>query len=76
MLIGGFNAHAAHHLYPRLPHTAYPLISELIERKAKAFNITYNKLSLWDAICSHYRYLKKMGSPLEKNNPLTQSITI
>lgn len=62
--LGGFNAHAAHHLYPRLPHTLYPIISGLIERKAKEFNVPYNKLSWLKAIRSHYRYLKMMGASL------------
>ncbi len=61
LFIGGFNAHAAHHLYPKLPHTIYPAISGIIEQKAKEFNIPYHKLTLRDAIVSHYRYLKKMG---------------
>jgi len=59
--LGGFNAHAAHHLYPKLPHTIYPEISRIIEQKAKEFNLPYNKLSLPAAIRSHYRYLKMMG---------------
>lgn len=63
-LLGGFNAHAAHHLYPKLPHTIYPEISQHIEAKAKEFNIRYNKLSLGGAIASHYKYLKKMGEPI------------
>jgi linoleoyl-CoA desaturase len=58
---GGFNAHAAHHLYPKLPHTTYPEISVLIEKKAREFNVRYNKLSLVEAICSRYRFLKMMG---------------
>lgn len=61
-ILGGFNAHAAHHLYPKLPHTIYPVLSVLIEQKAREFNIPYNKLSLAGAIRSHYRYLKMMGS--------------
>ena len=65
--LGGFNSHAAHHLYPKLPHTIYPEISAIIERKAKEFNVPYNKLSIADAILSHYRFLKKMGEPSDKN---------
>lgn len=67
---GGFNAHAAHHLYPRLPHTTYPEISALIEKKVKEFNVQYNKLSLTAAIRSHYRFLKTMGSHLKKLNKM------
>ena len=58
---GGFNAHAAHHLYPKLPHTTYPDITVLIEKKAKEFNVPYNKLTMFKAIRSHYRFLKVMG---------------
>jgi linoleoyl-CoA desaturase len=65
--LGGFNSHAAHHLYPKLPHTTYPEISAIIERKAKEFNVPYNKLSIVDATRSHYRFLKKMGQSLDKN---------
>jgi len=61
--LGGFNSHAAHHLYPKLPHTTYPVISRFIEKRAKQFNITYNKLDLWTAIRSHYKYLRMMGRP-------------
>lgn len=59
--LGGFNSHAAHHLYPRLPHTIYPEISVIIERKTTEFNVPYHKLSWAKAIRSHYRYLKTMG---------------
>jgi linoleoyl-CoA desaturase len=64
--LGGFNAHAAHHLYPKLPHTTYPEISVLIEKKAKEFSIPYNKLSLCAAIRSHYRFLRVMGKSRDK----------
>ncbi|HEV7781380.1 MAG TPA: acyl-CoA desaturase [Chitinophagaceae bacterium] len=66
--LGGFNAHAAHHLYPKLPHTVYPYISGLIEQKAKEFNMPYHKLNLAEAIHSHYRYLKMMGQPQKKSS--------
>jgi linoleoyl-CoA desaturase len=62
-IFGGFNAHAAHHLYPKLPHTSYPAISMIIEETAGEFNVRYNKLSLGKAIRSHYKYLRMMGNP-------------
>jgi len=60
-IFGGFNAHAAHHLFPNFPHTLYPKISPIIESMASEFDYTYNKLTLPGAIKSHFRYLKKMG---------------
>ena len=60
-LFGGFNSHAAHHLFPTLPHTIYPKITPIIVEKAKKYNYTYNVLSLLGAIKSHFKYLKKHG---------------
>lgn len=60
-VFGGFNSHAAHHLYPKLPHTLYPLITPLIQQKARVYHIQYNLLPLHKAIQSHYSYLKMMG---------------
>ena len=65
--LGGFNAHAAHHLYPKLPHTIYPEISVLIKNKAKEFNMPYNELGIVDAIRSHYRFLKILGRYKREN---------
>lgn len=61
--LGGFNAHAAHHLYPKLPHTVYPEISAIIEQEARLFKAPYHKSGLFESIRSHYRYLKHMGNP-------------
>lgn len=66
--LGGFNSHAAHHLYPKLPHTTYPEISVLIKKKAKEFNVPYNELNIIDAIRSHYKFLKVMGNSPDKGN--------
>ena len=60
-LFGGFNSHAAHHLFPNLPHTIYPKVTPIIVEKASKYNYQYNVLSLLEAIFSHFRYLKKLG---------------
>jgi linoleoyl-CoA desaturase len=60
-IFGGFNSHVAHHLYPKLPHTVYPYLTPIIQRKAKEFNVPYHELSLVGAIKSHYRYLYYSG---------------
>jgi linoleoyl-CoA desaturase len=64
--LGGFNAHAAHHLYPKLPHTIYPFLSPIIQQKAKEFGMPYHQLNLFQSVRSHYRYLKMMGNPPKK----------
>lgn len=60
-IFGGFNSHAAHHLFPKIPHTCYTIITPLIKQYAKEFNYPYNELNILKAIESHFRYLKKLG---------------
>ena len=60
-LFGGFNCHAAHHLFPNLPHTIYPKITPVIEQVASEFGYGYNVLSLLGAIKSHFKFLKRLG---------------
>lgn len=58
---GGFNAHAAHHLFPQLPHTIYPRLTPIIKKFASKYNYRYNELTLPKAIKSHFTFLKNMG---------------
>lgn len=60
-IFGGFNAHAAHHLFPKLPHTCYTVVTKIIKQKAKTFNYPYNELNILKAIKSHFKYLKNLG---------------
>ncbi len=59
---GGFNAHAAHHLFPRMPHTSYPLLTKVIQRVAGRHSYPYHELSIPKAVASHYRYLRQVGN--------------
>lgn len=61
-IFGGFNSHAAHHLFPNLPHTTYTKISKVIEELSATHQYPYNKLPIPQAIYSHYQYLKKVGN--------------
>jgi linoleoyl-CoA desaturase len=59
-VFGGFNAHAAHHIFPKLPHTLYPLLTPIIKKKALFFELPYPELPIPQAILSHFRYLRKL----------------
>ncbi len=59
--LGGFNAHAAHHLFPKLPHTMNRYLTKPIERLCYKYKLPYNQKSFVGALISHYRYLHKMG---------------
>lgn len=60
-IFGGFNAHSAHHLYPNLPHTEYTEITPLIKSLALKNNLPYHEKSIYLAVISHYKYLKKLS---------------
>ncbi|MFM9986178.1 MAG: fatty acid desaturase family protein [Flavobacteriales bacterium] len=59
--LGGFNAHAAHHLFPKWPHTMNRHVTFIIQRTAVEFGLPYNSKTFVGALASHYRYLRKMG---------------
>lgn len=61
-IFGGFNSHSAHHLFPNLKHTLYTHITPYIEQKANKYDLPYNKLSMFDAIKSHFLFLKELGA--------------
>jgi linoleoyl-CoA desaturase len=59
--VGGVNAHASHHLFPKVSHAHYRRIAAIIEATAAEFGAPYNKLSLAGIIRSHFRFLWRMG---------------
>jgi linoleoyl-CoA desaturase len=61
-IFGGFNSHAAHHLFPNLPHTLYTYITPIIKETAMKFSMPYNELSIIKAVKSHFQYLKELGN--------------
>ena len=64
---GGLNAHAAHHLFPKVSHAHYRTISRTIERLAQAHGVDYHHTGLGGMIAAHFRHLAEMGRP-----PLSQ----
>jgi linoleoyl-CoA desaturase len=60
-LVGGVNAHAAHHLFPRVCHTHYRAIAAIIEQTAAEFGIPYHQTNLSGIVRSHFAFLKQLG---------------
>jgi linoleoyl-CoA desaturase len=59
---GGLNFQVEHHLFPKICHVHYPVLSHIIEDTAHEYGIPYNQYTrMWDAIKSHYTMLKKLG---------------
>jgi linoleoyl-CoA desaturase len=62
-LIGGLNAHVAHHLFPRLAHAHYGRISAAIGRLAARHGVDYHCTDLPGIVAAHFRHLRRMGQP-------------
>lgn len=62
--LGGFNAHALHHLLPNICHVHYIKILPIFRELCKKHNITYMEMPYRKAIASHFRFLKGMGNTL------------
>ena len=60
--LGGLNYQIEHHLFPRVPHTHYPQIARIVRRTAAEYGVRYTvQPSLWRALRSHARHLRRMG---------------
>jgi len=59
--LGGFNAHALHHLLPNVCHTHYLNVLPIFRETAKKHGITYMELPYLQSLASHFRFLKAMG---------------
>ena len=63
VLMGGLNYQIEHHLFPKVCSVHYPEIRPIVQDAARKHGIPYNEApTLWAAIRSHYRTLKKFGS--------------
>ncbi|MBS1963106.1 MAG: fatty acid desaturase [Bdellovibrionales bacterium] len=61
-IYGGFNAHAAHHIFPGLSSIHYWGVSKILKETSEEFGMPYHEVPLPQMVASHYRFLKKMGS--------------
>ena len=61
-VLGGLNYQIEHHLFPRVPHTHYRRIAEIVKRNSEKYGVRYTvQPSLWFALRSHFRHLRTMG---------------
>ncbi len=69
--VGGLNFQIEHHLFPRICSVHYPAISGIVEEVAEEHGIPYHHHpTLWQSIRSHYRMLKKLGTPPAATSPV------
>jgi linoleoyl-CoA desaturase len=61
---GGLNHQTEHHLFPRVPHTAYPDIVPVVREVCARFALPHRvQPTLRQALGSHYRHLRSLGRP-------------
>lgn len=60
-ILGGFNNHIAHHLFPHYHHVYYPEINRILYGILVARGIEPNQTSYFGGMASHLRLLKQMS---------------
>ena len=61
--LGGLNYQIEHHLFPKVCHLHYPAISPLVEAACRAHGVRHSSHPrMRDAVRSHIRFLKRLGS--------------
>jgi linoleoyl-CoA desaturase len=60
--VGGLNFQIEHHLFPKISHVHYPVISNIVREKCREFNMPYHYYNtMTDAVISHYKVMKYLG---------------
>ncbi len=59
--LGGFNAHALHHLLPNISHVHYLKILPIFRELCHKYGLTYMEMPYGQALAAHFRFLKAMG---------------
>lgn len=62
--VAGLNFQIEHHLFPQVCSVHYPVISDIVKEIAARHGVPYNDHPTFlKSLGSHYRMLKKLGSP-------------
>jgi linoleoyl-CoA desaturase len=65
--LGGFNAHALHHLLPNICHVHYLKILPIFRELCDKHGITYMEMPYRKTLAAHFRFLKGMGTQTQLN---------
>jgi linoleoyl-CoA desaturase len=63
-MMGGFNLHVAHHLFPAIASRHYPAITKIIQQTAAEFNIQYSSNGIIQGVLAHARLIRNNSYPL------------
>jgi linoleoyl-CoA desaturase len=60
--VGGLNYQIEHHLFPRISHVHYPVLSKIVQQKCNEHQLIYHcNETFWSALSSHFRMMKMLG---------------
>ena len=74
-ILGGFNNHIAHHLFPHISHMHYPRLNKILYRTLIENGITPNQTSYVGGAISHLKLLKKLSMETTQQNDNSLSTT-
>lgn len=61
-LVGGLNFQVEHHLFPRISHIHYPVLSKIVQEHCRKFQLPYHSFpTVSMAVVSHVRTMKHLG---------------
>lgn len=63
-VLGGFNYHVAHHLFPNFSYVYYPELTKEIEDFAREHGHPYKRFALFTALGKHYQLLKNNATSI------------
>lgn len=58
-VMGNYNYHIVHHLFPNIHHAYYPEITRALKRLAAQYNLPYRSYPLGTSLMNHYRLLRQ-----------------
>lgn len=74
-MIGGLNYQVEHHLFPNISHVHYKAIAEIVQRKAREYELPYHvNKTFATAVWQHIKMLKQLGA-CRNSSPLTLAAT-
>ncbi len=66
-LLGGFNSHVTHHLFPTVSHAHYPALTRLVQAAVRRHGLRYTETTFPGAVRAHFRMLKVLALRPDRN---------
>jgi linoleoyl-CoA desaturase len=71
-LLGGFNSHVTHHLFPTVSAAHYLALTPIVQAAARKHGLKYTETTFPGVIRAHFRMLRRMGHGPEQRDLQTR----